>query len=231
MNAEASRYRRTVEFTCLFIGIPVLLRLAPEISRTTGIKFTIPIIPALLVMAGFVLRCLLRTTDFKIGDLVARGSATRRDWLHMLGRFALLATFLAAVLAVYRPDALLRLPRERPHLWVLVMCFYPIASVIPQGIVYRAFYRFRYSKLFPVAFQTLVGAAVFSFAHLPYANLIAFAFTFAGGLMFLTSYKRTGSLLFSSLEHALYGDFIFTIGWGQYFFHAGTLRLMEQLHQ
>jgi hypothetical protein len=49
--------------------------------------------------------------------------------------------------------------------------------------------------------------------------------------MFLASYKRTGSLLFSSLEHALYGDFIFTIGWGQYFFHAGTLRLMEQLQQ
>ena len=231
MNVEASRTGKAAEFGCLYLGIPVLLRLMPEISRATGVKLSIPIVPALLVMSGFVLTTLLRTTDFKVGDLFTASSATRRDWLHMLGRFALLATILSAVLAVYRPDALLRLPRERPHLWMMVMFFYPIASVIPQGIVYRAFYKFRYSKLFPVAFQTLVGAAIFSFAHLPFANPFAITFTFAGGLMFLASYKRTGSLLLSSLEHALYGDFIFTIGWGQYFFHAGTLRLMEQLQQ
>ena len=230
MNVEASRSRRAVEFACLYFGIPVLLRLMPEISRATGFKLSIPIIPALLVMSGFVLTTLLRTTDFKIGDLLATSSVTRRDWSHMLGRFALLAAILSAVLAVYKPDALLKLPRERPLLWLMVMFFYPLASVIPQGIVYRAFYSFRYAPLFPVAFQMLVGAAVFSFAHLAFANLFAIAFTFVGGMMFLTSYKRTGSLLFSSLEHALYGDFIFTIGWGQYFFHAGTLRLLEQLH-
>ena len=63
---------------------------------------------------------------------------------------------------------------------------------------------------------------------LAFANAFALAFTFVGGIFFLSSYRRTGSLLFSDLEHALYGDFLFTIGWGEYFFHAGTLRMLSQ---
>jgi uncharacterized protein len=46
------------------------------------------------------------------------------------------------------------------------------------------------------------------------------ALTFAGGLLFAWRYKTTGSLFTSSLEHALYGCWFFTIGIGQYFYHG-----------
>ncbi len=220
--------RRKLEFVCLFFGLPVLLRLMPVVSKKTGINLTIPIIPVLVVIAGFVLICLRRTTSFKTPDLVRVSTATRRNWIFMLARFTIIAFLLAVVLALYKPEGLLKFPRERTGIWLLVMCFYPLASVMPQGIVYRAFYNYRYAELFPMSLQTLIGATVFSFAHLPFANLYALSFTFIGGLMFLTSYKRSRSLLFSGIEHALYGNFLFTIGWGEYFFHAGTLRMLSQ---
>ncbi len=220
--------RRKLEFICLFFGVPVLLRLMPLVSKKIGIDINVPIIPMLVVIAGFTLICLRRTTDFVLPDLVTVSTVTHRNWFFMLSRFAIIAILLTVALALYKPEGLLKFPRERTGIWLLVMCFYPLISVMSQGIVYRAFYTYRYAALFPVAIQTLVGAAVFSFAHLPFANLYALSFTFIGGLMFLTSYKRTRSLLFSGIEHALYGNFLFTIGWGEYFFHAGTLRMLSQ---
>ena len=66
-----------------------------------------------------------------------------------------------------------------------------------------------------------IGAAFFAWAHIVFHNVWACAFTFVGGLFFLSTYRRTGSLLFAAVEHALYGDFLFSIGWGA-FFYEGT---------
>ena len=54
-----------------------------------------------------------------------------------------------------------------------------------------------------------------------FRNPWALLFTFAGGLLFLPTYRRTGSMLLANAEHALYGDFLFTVGWGR-FFYEGT---------
>jgi hypothetical protein len=35
--------------------------------------------------------------------------------------------------------------------------------------------------------------------------------------LFGTTYRRSGSLLPASLEHAMFGNFLFTIGLGEYF--------------
>lgn len=228
MIRTCGRIRRTAEFALLYLGVPALLRLAPEIARGTGVKLYIPVIPVLVLMAAVVLLFMLRTRLVSADDLGAISGTTRRDWAIMLGRFVCFAAALSAALHLYKPEALLKFPRERAGLWALVMLLYPLVSVMSQGIIYRAFYSLRYASLFPVALQTLVGAVVFSFAHLAFANAFALAFTFVGGIFFLSSYRRTGSLLFSNLEHALYGDFLFTIGWGEYFFHAGTLRMLSQ---
>lgn len=227
MTRARGKIRRTAEFAVLYLGVPVLLRLAPEIARRTGLKLYIPIIPVLVLMAAIALLFMLRTRLIRADDLGAISGVARRDWVFMLGRFACFAAALSAALFLYKPEALLKFPRQRTGLWALVMLLYPLVSVMSQGIVYRAFYTLRYASVFPAALQTLAGAAVFSFAHLAYANAFALAFTFVGGFFFLTSYRRTGSLLFSNLEHALYGDFLFTIGWGEYFFHAGTLRMLS----
>lgn len=221
-------FKRWTEFICLFLGFPLFLRFLPAFSEKIGTPLTPPIIPLLIVLSGGALICLLRTTPFKLNDLIDVSSTTRRDWVIVFGRFALLAIALAIALIWVKPEAFLNLPKTRPHLWILVLCLYPLVSVIPQGIIYRALYSHRYATCFPPAWRTAVGAAVFSFAHLPFANGYALAFTVVGGWLFLTSYTRTRSLLFSAIEHALYGNFIFTIGWGEFFFHAGTLQMLSQ---
>ena len=227
MTTKTPRQKRFIEFASLFVAVPLLLRILPDIARTFGHSLWIPIIPFLLVMTGGVLFFLIKTQKFRFLDLVSLAQTQRRDWLFMIARFLFLATLLSVWSHADRPEVWLRLPRESTELWTLVVILYPLISVIPQGVLFRAFYTIRYASLFPVAFQTLVGAAIFSFAHLPFGNAFALASTFIGGLMFLSSYKRTGSLLFSGIEHALYGDLLFTIGWGDYFFHAGTLQLLS----
>ena len=73
----------------------------------------------------------------------------------------------------------------------------------------------------------LAGALVFSYGHIVFHNLWAVLFTFIGGLLFLQTYRKSQSLLFSGIEHALYGDALFTIGWGAYFY-GGTVTLLSQ---
>ncbi len=79
----------------------------------------------------------------------------------------------------------------------------------------------RYASLFPSQLVLIVvSAAAFAFMHIIFRNPLAVTLTFAGGLLFAWRYKVTGSLFTSSLEHALYGCWLFTIGLGQYFYHG-----------
>jgi len=41
-----------------------------------------------------------------------------------------------------------------------------------------------------------------------------------GGVLIAKTYQDTESLIISSIEHALYGTFIFTIGLGKYFYYG-----------
>jgi membrane protease YdiL (CAAX protease family) len=103
------------------------------------------------------------------------------------------------------------------------MLAYPVLSVYPQGVLYRAFFFERYAPLFPGRWMMiLASAAAFAFLHVIFRNPLAPAITFAGGLLFAARYAATGSLATSCLEHALYGCWLFTVGLGQFFYH-GTM--------
>jgi len=104
-----------------------------------------------------------------------------------------------------------------------VMVAYPVLSVYPQGLLFRAFFFERYTDLFPGEWaMILASAAAFAFLHIIFRNWLAVALTFAGGLLFAMRYAETNSLATSSFEHALYGCWLFTVGLGQYFYH-GTI--------
>ena len=103
----------------------------------------------------------------------------------------------------------------------MVMVAYPVLSVYPQGLLYRAFFFERYATLFPDKWAMIVAsAAAFAFLHIIFRNSLAVALTFAGGILFAARYAETGSLATSSFEHALYGCWLFTVGLGQYFYHG-----------
>jgi hypothetical protein len=51
---------------------------------------------------------------------------------------------------------------------------------------------------------------------------MAVLLTLAGGLLFCWRYHTTGSAALSAVEHALYGNLVFTIGYSRYLYHAST---------
>jgi membrane protease YdiL (CAAX protease family) len=108
-------------------------------------------------------------------------------------------------------------------MWILVMVFYPLFSVYPQEIIFRAFFFHRYEKLFGNNSWLIISSGLsFGFVHLFFGNWIAVVLSCAGGIFFANTYSKTRSLLIVSMEHSIWGDFIFTIGLG-IFFYSGAV--------
>jgi membrane protease YdiL (CAAX protease family) len=118
-----------------------------------------------------------------------------------------------------RPDALFSFPRRSPRHWLIIMIMYPLLSVVPQTLIYRILFVRRYSDLFRTKTATLIiGATVFSLAHAMFKNEVVLIMTFLGGILFLKNYQKSQSLWLNILEHSLYGNLLFTLGYGHYFF-------------
>lgn len=140
----------------------------------------------------------------------------------IFARLAFAAVMLGLILTLYRPTLLLALPRERPLLWTVIMLAYPVLSVYPQEIAFRAFFRHRYGGLVrsPGAYL-LLNATAFGYAHIVMHNTPAIILCFAGGLVLAWAYERHRSLAAAWLEHTLYGCAAFTIGWGPMLYGGG----------
>jgi len=67
------------------------------------------------------------------------------------------------------------------------------------------------------------SSLAFSFVHIIFGNWFAVGLCCLGGLLFSLTYQRSGSLLLASIDHAVFGNFIFTIGLGQFFHHGPKL--------
>jgi membrane protease YdiL (CAAX protease family) len=101
---------------------------------------------------------------------------------------------------------------------VLVLVYSAI-SAPPQEFVYRKFFFERYRSLFNSPGRLiLVNALSFGLGHAVYGNWIAPVLSTFGGLLFAYRYHRTGFTLVVGIEHALWGNFIFTSGIGWYFY-------------
>lgn len=204
---------RWVEFFALFIGLPTFFAL-----RLVDIH---PI-PALWGLALFCLVVLRKDKRFDMRRLESvHGLA--QQLRPMLTRFLVIAIGLGIFVALFRPDQLFDFPRRAPGFWVLVMVLYPVFSVLPQSIIQRAYFFQRYTPLFGSGLcLVLVNALTFSYMHIYFLNPVALLITLVGGFLFARTYLKTGSLLVSGLEHALYGDLVFTIGLGQYIYHGAV---------
>lgn len=141
----------------------------------------------------------------------------------MLLRFIISAAALISLVYLFYPDLAFSFPREKPKLWLVVMLLYPVFSVYPQELIYRTLIFHRYRQLFPSEQTVILASAItFGLVHMIMGNLLAVLISFVGGVIFAKTYSRSNSLLLVSLEHALYGQLIFTIGLGQFFFHGNS---------
>lgn len=210
---------RAVECALLFVGIPLGLAAWSRIQPAG-----VPVIPVLVGLALTIGVLLARDPAFSWRDEATR-RAPRGQGRATLARTAAGVAALTLLVALLLPERFLDFPRANTGLWLAVMVGYPLLSVVPQEIVYRSFFFHRYEALFGGA-TVYVSAAAFGLAHLLFWNWIAVALTLIGGVLFSWTYERTRSLRLVSLEHALYGQAVFTVGLGE-FFYGGTIQVMS----
>jgi membrane protease YdiL (CAAX protease family) len=91
--------------------------------------------------------------------------------------------------------------------------------VYPQELIFRTYLFHRYRALFGSDRALVAASAVaFGLAHLFFANWWAPLLSTAGGWLFARTYLRTRSTLQATVEHGLWGDVVFTVGLGWYFY-------------
>ena len=212
VNPIHNRIWLITELLFLVIGLPALL------FAVLPLKLLLPIIWA-AALYGYGI------TRYTLPDSLAawwgRSDITWVNLKPILRRFLLNAALLTLATWYFAPQLLFNFILNQPLFWLVIMILYPILSVIPQEIIFRSFFFSRYATIFPKPWMMILASGfAFSLAHILFHNWIAPVLCLAGGVIFASTYQRHPSLLLVSLEHALYGDFLFTVGLGRYFYHG-----------
>lgn len=195
------------ELIVLFIGVPLLF----YFDWIRGAKS----IPLLLAFV-YCLATLLLDKNF---DRKKLGANRFRGFRRIMIRFFFTAVLLSVYLLLFEPQNLFMIPKEKPWLWVAIMVFYPFWSALPQELIFRVFFFHRYYQIIPnLKVLLILNAFLFAFMHIIFNNWIALVGGFIVGIFWAITYIRNQSLLTVSAEHAMYGNFIYTIGLGHYFY-------------
>lgn len=195
---------RLCEFFIIFIVVPV--------------SFVLPYagwIKMLLGTFGFayIIFILLRVEKSKFN--LANEIEWASFWKSTVSK--LIGIILLTTLYVWNFDKLnlFQVVVQKPLMWLIILFVYSCFSVYPQELIYRTFFFERYKELFKNETLFLfVNAIVFSLAHLFFRNMLVIILTFLGGLLFAVTYKKTKSTIMVSIEHAIYGCWLFTVGMG-----------------
>jgi membrane protease YdiL (CAAX protease family) len=202
-----------LEFSIVFVGFPLLIYF-----RILA-NYPIPYLLGAALAAFVILR-----VDPSFHLARPTWSALRPYLGPLLLRDAILVLMLGAAVWIFRADLLFSLVKRSPLLWAAVMLLYPLLSVYPQELLYRVFFFHRYQPLFGSGWGMLLASALaFGFVHIIFGNWLAVALCVLGGLLFSRTYQSSGSLLLTCFDHAIFGNFIFTIGLGRFFYHRTRL--------
>ena len=194
----------TIEFTYLFIFIPLMF--------TSNISLYIK---GVFILFG-VIHVLLIT---KRKGLMLRKQLIKwpqdSEWKFILMKFILLASLTIIGMDIFDPKDLFAILLKKPLVWLSVSASYFIVSVYPQEFLFRAFFFERYNRMFKNLNQLIfVNALIFSFAHIMFNSVFVLVLTFFGSIIFSLTYIKTKSIMLVSIEHFLYGAWLFTVGMG-----------------
>ncbi|HXI57826.1 MAG TPA: CPBP family intramembrane glutamic endopeptidase [Polyangia bacterium] len=209
---------RWLELFLLFVAGPGLISLGPRW-----------LLLVVIVTGGIVCLALLRADPtFPRAQLFNVG-ALRGGLKQLLLRTAIVWTALLLFTLLTRgPGGLFLLLRTRPLIGAGVIVLYPILSAFPQELMYRTFFFHRYGGLFSRPATLMVtNALLFGWSHIIVHNAIAMLLATVGGLLFAHTYQRSRSTALVTLEHALYGDFVFVVGVGGMFVNG--VRLLSRI--
>ncbi len=146
-------------------------------------------------------------------------SVTWKAMKPLLIRFVFACIGMTIFIYFYDPDRMLGMMDRNVGFLLLLLCLYPLLSALPQEFIFCSFFFERYKPFFGEGRVMVAASAItFAYAHCLYLNPVAPLLSLLGGVIFALTYLRTKSLAVVTIEHGLYGDFLFFIGLGWYFF-------------
>lgn len=195
---------RLTEFFIVFVLIPIV--------------FTQQFNPWIKIGIGFVGFVYVLYVLLKIEQLKFR-IAPNLNWKKFLkitfARLILIAIITTTFVYVSNREALFNVIIHKPKLWVFILFIYSFFSVYPQELIYRTFFFNRYEQLFRgKKVFIFINAVIFSLGHIFFKNALVIVLTLLGGLLFAYTFHKTRSTLLVSIEHAIYGSWLFTVGMG-----------------
>lgn len=193
-----------LEFFIIFVLVPVsfTINYAPLVKGVIGLMGFIYIIYVLLKVEKL---------SFKIVPNLNWKSFWKATFLKLLIIVAITTVFVWTT----NKESLFVVLLNKPKMWVIILFIYTFLSVYPQELVYRTFFFQRYQRLIKnEKFFLFLNAIIFSLGHIFFKNALVIVLTFLGGLLFAITYKKTNSTLLVSVEHAIYGCWLFTVGMG-----------------
>ena len=108
----------------------------------------------------------------------------------------------------------------------ILLLFYLFFSVIPQEIIFRFLFFYRYKDYFDQNEILLLNSLVFCFCHIIYFDISILLFSFFGNLLFSFNYMKNKSLLLVTIEHFLIGQTLIILG----FFNNFNFSLIKKLY-
>ena len=158
-----NKIRLIVEFIFLYLILPLLVMLD---------FLPVPLLLILLAMGITVNLFLYYDPSFNRNNFINWKSGKSE-----IGKIILLFIPLAALMVVliWQIDEtkLFYLPSTNPLFLLMISIFYPVFSIVPQGLAYRALFFHRYGILFPGNTLRIVTSAIlFSFGHILYKNAL-----------------------------------------------------------
>ncbi|SHM97430.1 CPBP family intramembrane glutamic endopeptidase [Polaribacter sp. KT 15] len=195
---------KLLELLILFLMIPISF----VFTYNAIIKLTIG-----LLGFFYILYILLKVENVKLR--ISKNIDWRFFWKSTIIKLFLIAIITSFYVYFTAPKNLFIVVLNKPLLWILILLFYSIFSVYPQELLYRNFFFKRYLELFKNEKLFLfINAFLFSLAHLLFKNTLVLILTFIGGLLFAYTYNKTKSTFLVSVEHSIYGCWLFTVGMG-----------------
>ena len=195
---------KSIEFFVIFILIPISF----AISYSSWIKLAIGFIGFL-----YIIYVLLKIEKEKFR--IAKNLNWKLFFKQTLFKFIGIVCVTALFVWFTNKEALFNVLLNKPKLWLFILFIYSFFSVYPQELIFRTFYFKRYHSFFKNNnLSIFVNAIVFSLGHIFFRNSLVLVLTFLGGLLFAITYNKTRSTLLVSIEHAIYGCWLFTVGMG-----------------
>ncbi len=201
---KTHKLHRIIEFFILFIILPVSL--ATPYPLFLKILFSV---------VGFVYVLFVLHYKEGVEYNIKKGVDWKKFWVRVAFTFIFVVVSTVIYMVLMEPKNIFYVPLHHPLLFSFILFSYTLLSAWPQEILYRTFFFKRYKTLFPnKKFLVFLNAILFSLAHLFFRNSLVLLITFIGGIIFALTYLKFRSTTLVTIEHAIYGNWLYTVGLG-----------------